>query len=816
MDENERKDINPEEIDNQTEKEASTAEVAKESIAKSTEKAPPSFSVPTKKPNLVPIISAIAAAVVVIAVVLVIVLGGSGNGSGSSLPEDNPNTSAICNHSFGNWNTTKPATCREEGKLIRTCSKCSKTEESTVSKTDIHSEVVDVAVSPTCTADGKTEGKHCSVCEKIIVPQTNINKLGHIEVVDVAIAATCTSDGKTEGKHCSRCNATIVAQTTVKKSGHTTIIDKAVEATCTKAGLTEGSHCSTCGTTLVDQVETSLKEHNTVNGVCSVCGFEEYTEALIFELSEDGQSYIVTGLSKEDEYVISIPSMYNGKPVTSIGYEAFNERAITIVKFGSNLTSIGEWAFRGCFQLGEIVLPDSIITIGEGAFAGCSGLYKVTMGNDVISIGKMAFYQCERLETINLSSSLTTIGVGAFADNMKLKEIVFPNSLTKIDEQAFVGCTSLEEITLPDNLEWIETYAFAECRSLKKITIGSSPLKICPRAFMECTSLTSLYIPGNVRYIDIQAFAYCTNLKEVTILKGLQSIGSAAFQGCTRLEYMELPFIGHTETQDQFIGWIFGITTWYKDNATYVPSSLKTINFTGTTIPTNALYGCNITVKRYCAADKHTVVTDKAKESTCSKTGLTEGSHCSTCNKVFVAQQTVATVAHSYIDNWCTVCNQIDPSAVYPILKNYIKNNGTEVSTNNYCLLLGTTQEGDFKYERKNYYNASSDTITLAVDVYYFEEYQWTISVEMSSVQSSYKWRYIDLGDAEMIGTFTASSFYGSMSYMPYTSTNIVSSQINDIRSMGVYFVDYMLSKMKSDYKDIGLQPKNFGFSNYK
>ena len=77
MDENERKDINPEEIDNQTEKEASTAEVEKESIAKPTEQAPPSFSVPTKKPNLVPIISAIAAAVVLIAVVLIIVLGGS-------------------------------------------------------------------------------------------------------------------------------------------------------------------------------------------------------------------------------------------------------------------------------------------------------------------------------------------------------------------------------------------------------------------------------------------------------------------------------------------------------------------------------------------------------------------------------------------------------------------------------------------------------------------------------------------------------------------------------------------------------------------
>ncbi len=37
----------------------------------------------------------------------------------------------------------------------------------------------------------------------------------------------------------------------------------------------------------------------------------------------------------------------------------------------------------------------------------------------------------------------------------------------------------------------------------------------------------------------------------------------------------------------------------------------------------------------------HTIVTDKAVAPTCSKTGLTAGSHCSVCHKVFVAQETV-------------------------------------------------------------------------------------------------------------------------------------------------------------------------------
>ena len=115
----------------------------------------------------------------------------------------NDNSSAVCVHSYGEWATIKQATCKEEGKQVRSCSKCSETEESTVPKSNIHTEVVDAAVPATCTTDGKTEGKHCSVCNKTLVAQTVIKTLGHTEVIDPAVNATCKTEGKTEGKHCS-------------------------------------------------------------------------------------------------------------------------------------------------------------------------------------------------------------------------------------------------------------------------------------------------------------------------------------------------------------------------------------------------------------------------------------------------------------------------------------------------------------------------------------------------------------------------------------------------------------------------------------
>ena len=58
---------------------------------------------------------------------------------------------------------------------------------------------------------------------------------------------------------------------------------------------------------------------------------------------------------------------------------------------------------------------------------------------------------------------------------------------------------------------------------------------------------------------------------------------------------------------------------------------------------------CGAVVKEVIPTTGHNIVTDKAVAATCTKTGLTEGKHCSVCNTVLTKQEVVPVKAHTVV-----------------------------------------------------------------------------------------------------------------------------------------------------------------------
>lgn len=222
----------------------------------------------------------------------------------------------------------------------------------------------------------------------------------------------------------------------------------------------------------------------------------------------------ITGYTGNAEELV-IPESIEGKKVKAICNEAFKWcYTLRSVSLPEGVTWIGNNAFEGCTALTKVSIPGSVKSILGYAFSGCTALIEVTLAEGVTSIGGGAFYECSSLLTLHLPESLTEIGGSAFWGCSGLTSLTIPSGVDTIGRMVFFGCDNLSSVTIPDGVTTIATEAFASCNNLASVIVPESVTSIAPDAFTKSswadTELTIYGVPDSLaeRYAKANGFAF--------------------------------------------------------------------------------------------------------------------------------------------------------------------------------------------------------------------------------------------------------------------------------------------------------------------
>ena len=276
------------------------------------------------------------------------------------------------------------------------------------------------------------------------------------------------------------------------------------------------------------------------------------TEGLLYALNPDGQSYYVKGVIRLDGTTVEILSSYNGRPVTVIGAQAFNNNKILeSVVIPESIEKIDDYAFGGCSALTSISPLRGVVTIGSHAFDGCSNLSSIDLGSKLEEIGSYAFNGCKLLQTIPLPEGLLRIEERAFNGCEALTRIDVPSTVTFLGLRLFVDCVNFANITVASGNAYYRSSGDCLIEISSKMIIAGTNNSVIPEdpevtsireyAFYKRIGLKSITIPGNITDVNSYAFSYCSGLKEVTIKQGVSKIGTNVFEFCTALTSVTFP-----------------------------------------------------------------------------------------------------------------------------------------------------------------------------------------------------------------------------------------------------------------------------------
>ena len=571
----------------------------------------------------------------------------------------------------------KDATCESEGNIAYyTCSVCGKLFKDANAVTETTADAVKLeklshkltkteAVPATCTKGGSNEYYTCSACGKIFkdadastetsVEAEKTSKIPHTLTKTEYKAATCTEDGNTEYYTCSVCgkifkdeNGTQETSVEAEKlvaTGHSLTKTDAKAATCTEDGNNEYYTCSACGKIFKDAEGT--QETTVENEILAASGHKmSKNDAKSATCTEDGNNeyYSCSACGKAFKDA-------DGKIVTTVEAEKIAATGHTMTKTeakAATCTEDGNIAYWHCSVCNkyfsdengtnETTLPDTVVKAHHT-------LTKTDAKEPTCTEeGNNEYYTCSACGKIFKDAdgkTVTTVEAETIAAT--------GHTMTKTEAKA-ATCTE------DGNNEYYTCSA-------------------CGKAFKDADGKT-------VTTVEAEKIAATGHTMTKTEAKAATCTedGNIAYWYCSVCNKYFSDESGTTETTLP--------DTVIKAHHTMTKTDAKAA--TCTAEGNNAYYTCSVCGKVFkdeagtqpttVAAETlkkkaHTPVVDAAVAATCQKTGLTEGSHCSVCNEVLVAQKVVDKIPHTVVvdaaveptysstglteGKHCSVCNEV-------------------------------------------------------------------------------------------------------------------------------------------------------------
>ncbi|MCD7753780.1 MAG: hypothetical protein LUH41_04450, partial [Clostridiales bacterium] len=476
------------------------------------------------------------------------------------------------------------------------------------------------ATADTTYTYNKSEGKWVTACTEHTAGEA---------VIENEVAATCTESGSYDSVvYCTVCGEEISRETIIVAATDHSYEAVVTAPTCTEQGYTTYT-CSVCGDSYVDDY-TEATGHSytsevtkvatcTEDGVttytCSVCG-DTYTEAIAATGHTWDEGEVTTSATCTDEGVMTYTCTVCGETKTE-AISATGHTAVVDAAVAATCTETGLTEGSHCSVCGAVIVEQEVIP---------------ALGHDYVAV--VTAPTCTE-------QGYTTYTCSRCGDS-------YVDDYTAALGHAYTGVVTKEATCTEDG---VMTYTCSVCGDTYTETISATghsyeAVVTAPTCTEQGYTTYTCSVCGDSyvsNYVDALGHSYDEGVvtREATCTEDGVMTYTCTVCGETKTE--AIAATGHSHVGE--------VTT----PATCTEDGVMTYTCTK----------CGDSYTETIPATGHTVVTDEAVAATCTTPGLTEGSHCSVCGEVLVAQEEIPATGHSYEVSVTTPSDTVQCVATY-------------------------------------------------------------------------------------------------------------------------------------------------------